>query len=59
MGDKLIPRLPGETTTQYVKRLNKVIERLEKLTAIFQQDLCNIQQISWRALMRTPQQPEP
>ena len=59
MGDKLIPRLPSETSRQYVKRLNKMIERLEKLTAILRQDLNNIEQISWRALMRTPQQPQP
>ena len=59
MSDKLIPRLPGETPKQYVKRLNKMIERLEKLTAILQQDLYNVQQISWRALKRTPELPQP
>jgi hypothetical protein len=59
MGDKLIPRRPGETTRQYIKCLNRMIERLEKLTSILNQDLHNVQQIAWRALKRTPDQPQP
>ena len=59
MGDKLIPRLPGETPQQYAIRLNKMIERLEKLSVLLRQDLSNVQQIAWRSLQRAPEQPQP